>query len=70
MKETVGIVLGTLGLIMIIIAVVTYPTMWLWNYYMPTMFNLPKMSFWGMFGFIVLIKLLFGQTISVNKDKK
>lgn len=70
MKENLGIILGTLGLIMIIIAVVTYPTMWLWNYYMPTMFNLPEMTFWNMFGFIVLIKSLFGQTISFNNKNK
>jgi len=70
MKEAVPVILGTLGLMMILITIVTYPTMWLWNYYMPTMFDLPTMTFWQMFGFVVLIKLLTGNFVEINKDKK
>jgi hypothetical protein len=67
--EILGVILGTIGLIMILISIITYPTMWLWNYYMPTMFNLPKMAFWDMFGFLMLIKLLFGNFIQTETKK-
>jgi hypothetical protein len=67
--EKLGIILGTIGLIMILISIITYPTMWLWNYYMPTMFDLPRMTFWDMFGFLMLIKLLFGNYNITTENK-
>lgn len=70
MKEGLSVVLGTIGIILILISIFTYPTMWLWNYYMPTMFNLPVMGFWQMFGFIILIKLLTGSMSINTKNNK
>lgn len=32
----------------------------LWNWLMPTLFNLPLISYWQAFGLLILAKLLFG----------
>ena len=33
----------------------TYPTMMLWNYLMPMIFGLPKLTFWQTFGLEILV---------------
>lgn len=33
----------------------TFPVMWLWNYLMPMIFDLPKLTFWQTFGLQVLV---------------
>ncbi len=33
----------------------TFPVMWLWNYLMPMIFGLPKLTFWQTFGLQVLV---------------
>ena len=38
--------------------------MWLWNWLMPFIFGLPKLSFWQMVGLDALIFLLFYQSKS------
>ena len=35
--------------------ILTFPTMWLWNYLMPIIFGLPKLTFWQTFGLQVLV---------------
>ena len=47
------ILLFLLGLVISI--VLTFPVMWLWNYLMPMIFNLPKLTFWQTFGLQVLV---------------
>lgn len=47
------ILLFLLGLAISI--VLTFPVMWLWNYLMPMIFNLPKLTFWQTFGLQVLV---------------
>lgn len=34
-------------------------TMWLWNWLMPTIFNLPVITFWQAAGILVLSRILF-----------
>lgn len=47
------ILLFLLGLAISI--VLTFPVMWLWNYLMPMIFNLPKLTFWQTFGLQILV---------------
>lgn len=60
------------ALLIIVIAVVlsfilTYPEMLLWNWLMPKFFGVPEITFWEMFGFNVLLGMLFPRT-SFNKS--
>ena len=34
-----------------------FPIMWLWNYLMPMVFGLPKLTYWQTYGLYVLINL-------------
>ena len=49
--------------------VLTFPAMWLWNYLMPMIFNLPKLTFWQTFGLQILIGC-FAPHYSNYSDKK
>lgn len=35
-----------------------FPIMWLWNYLMPMVFGLPKLTYWQTYGLYVLINML------------
>ncbi len=37
-----------------------YGLMWLWNWLMPELFDLPMLNFWQAVGIFVLAKILFG----------
>ena len=47
--------------------VLTYPMMLLWNWLMPMIFGLTKLTFWQTFGLNVLVTMLFYQP-KVNND--
>lgn len=49
--EALAIVL----LSIIISIILTYPVMLLWNLLMPTIFNLPELTFWQTFGLQTLV---------------
>lgn len=34
-----------------------FPIMWLWNYLMPMVFGLPKLTYWQTYGLYVLINM-------------
>lgn len=42
------------------IAAFGYLTMALWNYLMPTIFNLPVITFWQAIGLLILSRIFFG----------
>lgn len=45
-----------------------YPMMLLWNWLMPVIFGLPTITFWQMFGLLVLFNFLFKSNhINTNK---
>lgn len=52
----------------IIAAIIGFPIKWLWNWLMPTLFGLPEISFWMALGIALLISILFGGVIKINKD--
>lgn len=47
-----------------IFVTIGFTEMWLWNWLMPFIFGLPKLSFWQMVGLDALIFLLFYQSKS------
>lgn len=65
--ETVGAIIGGIGIICALLLVLGYPLMWLWNWLMPIVFNLPEITFWQAVGLNVLSTILFKST-TTKKD--
>jgi hypothetical protein len=65
-------VLVVIGLLFVYIAayavLAALPVMWLWNWLMPYLFNLPTISFWQSFGLLVLCGALFKSSSSSSKS--
>ncbi len=57
---------GTLLVIVLSAIVMSLPTMWLWNWLMPTIFGLIKITFWQALGLNILAGTLFKSTSSSN----
>lgn len=55
-----GWVVGGIALAVLLAFIFGYVVMWLWNWVMPTVFNLPEINYWMAFGIILLAKILFG----------
>lgn len=53
-------ILMILALVAIVLLLVGFVTMSLWNWLVPTLFNGPVISFWQAVGLFILAKLLFG----------
>jgi hypothetical protein len=64
--ETVIEILGVIALIVLLAILMALPTMWLWNWLMPTIFGLTKITFWQALG-INLLTGIFRS--SYNKSK-
>lgn len=47
------------GVIVVIGLLLTLPTMWLWNWLMPTLFGLKTITFWQALGVSMLSSILF-----------
>lgn len=61
----IGLLLGTIYSFVISIIGV-----WLWNYAMVSMFNVPVITFWQMFALMVLVRLFIPTKINYNKENK
>ena len=57
--ETLLKILGGIALIAILAIVFSFPTMWLWNWLMPTLFGLVKINWLQALGLNVLSGILF-----------
>lgn len=61
--ETVLKILGLimLGVLLVIVIALlfTFPTLWLWNWLMPPLFGLTKITFWQALGINILAGMLF-----------
>lgn len=60
--ETLIKILGVIALIIGIALLLTFPVMWLWNWLMPIIFGLIKLTFWQSFGLSLLCGFLFKST--------
>ncbi|WP_231372791.1 alkaline shock response membrane anchor protein AmaP [Aureivirga sp. CE67] len=71
--DSVGVIIGKviLGIIAIACFAVLFGfvIMWLWNYLMPTIFELPKIDYWQAVGLFVLARILFGSGGKGHKHK-
>jgi hypothetical protein len=76
MKNSFGEVMvaiaAVLGLVAILVVILGYPLMLLWNWLMPELFGLPEITFWQAIGLNVLSTILFrsSHTIKTNTNKQ
>jgi hypothetical protein len=68
MKNTIESIATLLGLIAIVIVLLGYPVMLLWNWLMPEIFGLSEITFWQAIGLNVLCTILFRPSINVKKQ--
>ena len=69
--ETLIEILGAALLVILIVAIIaiilSFPVMWLWNWLMPTIFDLVEISFWQALGINLLCGFLFRSSSSNSK---
>lgn len=58
-EEIMAAILGVFVVVFVIALLVAFPTMWLWNWLMPTIFGLTKITFWQALGINILCGFLF-----------
>ena len=64
--EKLLIILGGLVLVVGMALLLAFPVMWLWNYLMPVIFGLIKISFWQALGLNLLSSFLIKSNCSSN----
>lgn len=70
LSKTIGAILAFLGVILVWTLLVTIPVQLLWNWLVPVIFGLPKISFWQTVGLILLINFLFNHNRSGKSNEK
>ena len=58
-RARVGVIVAAIILAPGFLALFAAITMWLWNWLMPTIFNLPTIGFWQAAGILILAQILF-----------
>ena len=65
--EILAKIFAVIGLVVVMAVLMTLPTMWLWNWLMPTIFGLIKIGFWQALGLNLLVGILFKSSSSSSK---
>ena len=68
MKNNLEAILAFIGLVAIVIVLLGYPLMLLWNWLMPELFGLPLITFWQAIGLNILSTILFRPTTIIRKE--
>lgn len=68
MKDLLKVICIVIVLCFLIAIIAALPTMWLWNWLMPVIFGLSKITFWQAWGINMLCSILF-KAKSVNQSK-
>jgi hypothetical protein len=68
MNNQIEGVLTVIGYMILAVMLMGFPLMWLWNWVMPSVFNLPQISFWQAVGLNLLSAILIKPTVKVTKD--
>ena len=66
--NTIQGILLVVGLLFLYALLLAFPTMILWNWLMPTIFNLPTITFWQAMGLNIMASILFKDN-SIKNDK-
>jgi hypothetical protein len=68
MNDAIEGILMFIGILILSVMLMGYPLMLLWNWLMPTLFNLPLIGFWQAVGLNLLSTILFKSTQSKSKE--
>jgi hypothetical protein len=68
MKNSFEAAAAFLGMIAIVIVILGYPLMLLWNWLIPTIFGLPEITLWQALGLSLLSTILFKSPPSIKKS--
>jgi hypothetical protein len=68
MKNSLEFILSVIGILILAVVLLGYPTMLLWNWLMPDLFSLPYITFWQACGINLLASILFKPTINIKQD--
>jgi hypothetical protein len=68
MKTTIEAVATAILIVAVTAVILGLPLMWLWNWLMPPIFNLPEITFWQALGLNALATIFFKQNITTKKD--
>lgn len=55
--------------IVVVVALTTLPTYWLWNWLMPAIFGLPRITIGQALGIVVLAQILFRGNNGTSKNE-
>jgi len=69
MKISFEAIATLLGMLAIVIVILGYPLMLLWNWLLPDIFGLPEITFWQAIGLNLLSTILFKSTTTIKKEK-
>ena len=61
-------VLLIVGLIVLAAILLALPLQLLWNWLMPTIFNLPMITFWQALGLNIMSGILFKSNVNIKKE--
>ncbi len=67
MKNNITLTAAFLGTLAVILVLLGYPVMLLWNWLMPEIFGLSEITFWQAIGLNVLCTILFRPTVNIKK---
>jgi hypothetical protein len=67
-SEAIGTIFGVILLLIVLCVLLTLPVMWLWNWLMPLIFGLIKITFWQALGLSLLCACLFGGKTIRSKE--
>ena len=68
MKNSFETFAAIIGLIAIVIVLLGYPLMLIWNWLVPEIFGLSEITFWQAIGLNILCTILFRPNINIKKD--
>jgi hypothetical protein len=68
MNKTIEAIALFIGTIAIIIVLLGYPVMLLWNWLIPEIFGLSEITFWQAIGLNILCTILFRPSINIKKQ--
>ena len=68
MKNSFETFAAIIGLIAIVIVLLGYPLMLIWNWLVPEIFGLSEITFWQAIGLNILCTILFRPNINITKD--
>ena len=66
MKQTIDTILIAILVVALTATILGFPLMWLWNWLIPTIFNLPEITFWQALGLNALATILFKPTVNTK----